>query len=108
MAKDIRTRFAGAATVIGTSVEQYLQHIAAGEKWCCGQKHWAANEDFNKNRASADGLAPVCRPYAGAGKRNAKVSRQDLVCEEIGRASCRERVEIGVGAVLLKKKKRSK
>jgi hypothetical protein len=83
MAKDIRTRFAGAATVIGTSVEQYLQHIAAGEKWCCGQKHWAANEDFNKNRASADGLAPVCRPYARAGKRNAKVSRQDLVCEAL-------------------------
>lgn len=78
MAKDIRARFAGAATVIGTSVEDYIRHVAAGEKWCCGRKHWAPSGDFSGNRASADGLAPICRNCARAGKRSAKLSRHDL------------------------------
>src|SRR3712207_7426355 len=57
----------------------------------------------SREAAAAPGKA---RP-GGDGGRGGGRSRRAVVCREIGRASCRERVEISVVAVSLKKKKKT-
>lgn len=54
---------------VGCSRDEYLAHLAAGEKWCSGGKHWVAGEAFGPNRAKGDLTASSCRECTRAGDR---------------------------------------
>ena len=83
MARDIRTRFAGAATRLGIPIDEYIERVASGFKWCSGARHWTHNEDFNRNACTADGLNSICRACLRTSKRNRAGNRQDVVAEAL-------------------------
>src|SRR5579859_7694882 len=70
----------------------------------CRRRHTSFDCDWSSDVCSSDLAAGAVHPLHAAGVHFGDVARHDM--EEIGRASCRERVEISVGAVSLKKKKK--
>lgn len=54
--------FTPAASRIGITISEYLEHRGRGLKWCCGVgKHWEPISGFNRNASSWDGIAYECR-----------------------------------------------
>src|SRR5712691_3789691 len=50
-----------AAKQLGLSLEEYMAHIDAGEKWCHKGKHWKAVAGFGIDRTRGDGHKAVCQ-----------------------------------------------
>jgi hypothetical protein len=54
---------------LGITAEQYLAHLAVGEKWCTDCKAWHLRKRFGPDRSRGDGLAKRCREAARARQR---------------------------------------
>jgi hypothetical protein len=52
-----------AAKRVGVPVDEYLAHMAIGEKWCYSCKRWHSRSIFTIDRSRHDGLAATCRGY---------------------------------------------
>jgi len=60
----------------GCSVEDYLDHIGQGLKFCYRCRTWKPTESFNKDASRYDGLTPICRLCRnGPGTASEKLSK---------------------------------
>lgn len=60
-----------AAKRVGIPLEEYLEKIDSGFKWCHQGNHWQPRDNFHTDQSRGDGLAAVCKncravenPYA--------------------------------------------
>lgn len=62
------------ATRLGITLEAYLAHAEAGEKWCSAHRRWepATPENFAKRTKSPDGMGSSCREAARESARASK------------------------------------
>lgn len=49
-----------AATRVGLTREQYVERLAAGDKWCTACKAWHPRAAFAPDASRGDGLAARC------------------------------------------------
>ena len=59
----------GAAKRRGMSVEDYIDKLEEGEKWCTGCKAWHQYTEFKEDVTRSDGLSTVCASFNNARNR---------------------------------------
>lgn len=78
-----------AAARIGTTVEEYQQHINAGQKWCGRCRAWHPTTAFGKDRSRSDGLASSCLDSRVAKKSGQPSRRERRLRLAVGERWCR-------------------
>lgn len=86
-----------AASRLGIPPEDYIAHLAIGEKWCTTCKAWHSRGVFLKDVSRGDGLAASCRkrktqPLSREEKRNRRNARYRAYYAASGGAAIRARV----------------
>ena len=75
--------YAGAAkrvaAAVGLTLDEYLDKLKSGEKWCTGCKSWHHKGEFGPDKSRPDGLASTCARRRGemrvSRQRRARVSK---------------------------------
>ena len=49
-----------AARKLNITVDEYLDQIDAGNKWCTKGRHWAPRGTFRASLSYSDGRSPIC------------------------------------------------
>ena len=78
-----------AAQRIGLSLEEYMTHIDAGEKWCHKGRHWAKITTFGIDKSRGDGHDAICQNcrYQSTGDKPGQRERRQK--RLLGLAYCR-------------------
>ncbi len=61
--RSLEERMAHGARQLGITLDEYRQHVEAGEKWCSGHQSWESRQGFGRCRTRPDGLATSCLAY---------------------------------------------
>jgi len=61
-----------AADRLGITLEEYIQRVEGGEKWCVGCRAWQPVDDFGPDSTRSDGRQHTCRAGRVARSKRAK------------------------------------
>lgn len=81
-----RTAERAAATRLGITHEEWLDHRGRGEKWCTGCKAWHLATEFSRDAKRGDGRAPACRAHKRTVPRGQRYPEHDRARHAVERA----------------------